>query len=44
MLAQYIVNMADMCFGLSQDDICIVAYQIAEKCGKQNPFQNEIAG
>ena len=43
-LARYIVDMADMGFGLSRDDIRFTAYKIAEKCGRPHPFQNEIAG
>ena len=43
-LASYIVDMADMGFGLSRDDIRFTAYKIAEKCGRSHPFQNEIAG
>ena len=43
-LDRYIVDMADMGFGLSRDDIRFTAYKIAEKCGRPHPFQNEIAG
>ena len=43
-LAHYMVEMADMGFGLSRDDVRRTAYQMAEKCGRQHPFQNEMAG
>ena len=39
-----IVNMADMGFGLSREDICLIAYQIAEKCGKQHHFKMKRLG
>ena len=43
-LARYIVDMADMGFGLSRDDIRSTAYKIAEACGRAHPFHNEMAG
>ena len=43
-LVRYIVDMADMGFGLTSDDIRSTAYKIAEACGKPHPFHNEMAG
>ena len=43
-LARYVVDMADMGFGLSRDDIRSTAYKIAETCGRAHPFHNEMAG
>ena len=43
-LVSYIVEMADMGFGLSRDDIRSTAYRMAEACGRQHPFKNEMAG
>ena len=38
-LAEYVVKMADMGFGLTR-----AAYRLAEKLGKSHPFVNGIAG
>ena len=43
-LVRYIVDMADMGFGLTSDDIRSTAYKLAEACGKPHPFHNEMAG
>ena len=43
-LAQYIVEMADMGFGLSRDDIKVTAYRIVENSGGSHPFHDESAG
>ena len=43
-LANYIIEMADMGFGLTREDVMRVAYVIAEKCGKDHPFKNGAAG
>ena len=43
-LARYIVEMAEMGFGLSRDDIRSTAYKLAEACGKAHPFRDEMAG
>ena len=43
-LAQYIVDMADMGFGLGKEDVMHVAYLIAEKLGRRHPFMNGMAG
>ena len=43
-LVSYIVEMADKGFGLSRDDIRSTAYRMAEACGRQHPFKNEMAG
>ena len=37
-LAQYIVQMVDMGFGLSREDVMRLAFVIAEKSGKKTPF------
>ena len=36
--------MVDMGFGLSCDNIKVVAYRIVEKCERSHPFHNEMAG
>ena len=43
-LAKYVVDMADMGFGLSCNDIRSAAYKVAEACGKPHPFHDEMAG
>ena len=43
-LAQYIVDMCDMGFGLSRQDVMRVAYSIVEKSGREHPFSNGMAG
>ena len=40
----HVVNMADMGFGLTREDVMQLAYKIAEKTGKQHPFHNGSAG
>lgn len=47
-LALYIVEIADMGFGLTRDDFRSTAYKITEACSKtqpfHHPFNNEMAG
>ena len=43
-LADYVIQMADMGFGLTNEDLKRTAYQLAEKLGKSHPFLNGIAG
>jgi len=43
-IVEYVATMADMGFGLIREDIMQLAYQIAEKTGKQHPFSNGSAG
>ena len=43
-LAQYIVDMCDMGFGLTRQDVMRVAYSIVEKTGREHPFSNGMAG
>ena len=43
-LAQYIVDMCDMGFGLTRRDVMRVAYSIVEKSGREHPFSNGMAG
>ena len=44
LLVKYIVNMADMGFGLSTDDIMALAFSIAERTHKEHVFKNGVAG
>ena len=44
MLCEYIVNMADMGYGLSREDIMRVAFQIVEKMKRPHPFKDGAAG
>lgn len=44
LLAKYIIDMADMGFGLSREDIMRIAFVIAERMGKSHPFKDESAG
>ena len=43
-LADYVIKMADMGFGLTREDLRLTAYRLAEKLGKPHPFLNEMAG
>ena len=43
-LADYIMKMADMGFGLSREDLRMVAFRIVEKSGRPHTFNNGIAG
>ena len=43
-LADYVVKMADMGFGLTREDLRLTAYRLAEQLGKPHPFLNEMAG
>ena len=43
-LAQYVVEMADMGFGLSPEDVRYTAFRIADASGRPHPFQNGMAG
>ena len=42
-LANYLIKMADMRFGLSPDTVKRLAYKIAEKFGRKHPFRDEKA-
>ena len=44
MLCEYIVNMADMGYGLSREDIMRVAFQIVEEMKRPHPFKDGAAG
>ena len=39
-IMEYVVNMADMGFGLTKENVMQSAYKIVEKTGKQHPFRN----
>ena len=43
-LATYIIDMCDMGFGLSRQDVMRVAYSVVEKSGRLHPFTNGMAG
>ena len=43
-LAHYLVEMADMGFGLSCQEVMRLAFQIAEESGIKHPFKNCAAG
>ena len=43
-LAQYLVDMVDMGFALSRQEVMRLAFQIAEESGIKHPFQNCTAG
>ena len=43
-LALFCVQMADMGFGLSRDDVMVTAFRIAEKSGRKHPFAKGTAG
>ena len=43
-LATYCINMADMGFGLSCDDVMRTAFKIAENSGRHHPFVKGSAG
>ena len=43
-LAHYLVEMADMGFGLSRQEVMCLAFQIAEESGIKHPFKNCTAG
>ena len=44
LLAQYLVDIADMGFGLSREDVMAMAFNIAEKTKKAHPFKGGFAG
>ena len=44
LLAKYVIDMADMGFGLSREDIMRMAFIIAERTGKSHTFKDESAG
>ena len=43
-LVAYLINMADMGYGLSREMVMRIAYVIAEKSHKKHPFSGESAG
>ena len=43
-LANYLVQMSDMGFGLSPDAVKNIAYRIVEKNNRKHPFKNNAAG
>ena len=44
LLAKYLVDMADMGFGLSREDAMAMAFTIAEKTKRTHPFKDGFAG
>ena len=40
----YILEIADMGFGLSRQDVMCLAFQLAEKSGMSHPFKDNSAG
>ena len=44
LIAQYLVTMSDMGFGLSREDVMALAYSVAKKIGRDNPFHDGHAG
>lgn len=43
-LAKYCIDMADMGYGLSRENVMRTAYRIVEKSGRKHPFQNGMGG
>ena len=43
-LVSYLVHMSDMGFGLSRQDVMVLAFQIADRSGIQHPFKDGAAG
>ena len=43
-LYEYCIKMADMGFGLSQEDLRHISFRIVEASGRKHPFTNEMAG
>ena len=43
-LAEYVVMMADMGFGLSREDLQVTAFRIVDQSGRSHPFRNGMAG
>ena len=44
LLAKYVVEMVDMGYGLSREDVMRMAFTIAERTGKKHPFKDEYVG
>ena len=43
-LVNYIITMAERGFGLNPQEICTLAYEIANNSGRNHPFRNGHAG
>ena len=43
-MAQYLIQMADMGFGLTREDVMRTAFLIVDKSGREHPFSNGMAG
>ena len=41
-LGGYCIKMADIAYGLSQEDLCHTAFQIVKASGRKHPFTNEM--
>lgn len=44
LIVNYLVTMSDMGFGLSRDNVIALAYTIAERIERDNPFRDGHAG
>ena len=43
-IVEYVINMANIGFGLTREDVMQLAYKVVEKIGKQHPFLDGSAG
>ena len=43
-LSSYVVTMSDMGFGLSREDVQVMAFRLVELSGRRHPFSNGMAG
>jgi hypothetical protein len=43
-LVKYIIDMSDMGYGLSREDVMVMGFKIAERAGRQHPFKDGTAG
>ena len=41
---EYVINMADVGFGITREDVMHLAYKIAENTGKQHLFRDGSVG
>lgn len=43
-IVRYLIEMADMGYGLTREVVTKMVYVYVSKCGRENPFKNETAG